>query len=188
MENENEVKVNGAAQEQKAEPKTYTQDEVDSLLQQEADRRVTNAIKKVEAKYEAKMKESEKLARMNEQEKYNYQLEQREKELAEREQALNLAENKAEAIKVLADRGLSVNLVDFVVAENAEDMKANIDILDKAFKASVKAEVEKRLSSNTPKQNFIDSDSMTRDKFNKLPLFEQQKLLNNNPDLMNLFK
>lgn len=188
MENENEAKVNGAAEEQKAEPKTYTQDEVDSLLQQEADRRVTNAIKKVEAKYEAKMKESEKLARMNEQEKYNYQLEQREKELAEREQALNLAENKAEAIKVLADRGLSVNLVDFVVAENAEDMKANIDILDKAFKASVKAEVEKRLSSSTPKQNFIDSDSMTRDKFNKLPLFEQQKLLNNNPDLMNLFK
>lgn len=188
MENEN-VTTTGAAEPATEETvKTYTQEEVDSLLQAESDRRVTSALKKAEAKYQEKMKESEKLARMNEQEKYNYQLEQREAELADREKALNLAENKAEAIKVLADRGLSVNLVNFVVAENADDMKANIDALDKAFKASVKAEVEKRLSSSAPKQNFVDTDTMTREKFNKLSIMAQQKLLDENPDLINLFK
>ena len=166
--------------------KTYTEAEVQALLQSEADRRVSSALKKQEARFNEKMKESEKLARMNEQEKFQYQLEQREKELAERERQLSLSENKASAMKVLADKGLNVGLVDFVVTDDAETMKANIDLLERAFKASVKAEVEKRLSSSTPKKNFVDSDEMTKDKFLKLSLMEQQKLLNENPNLKDL--
>ena len=53
--------------------KTYTQEEVEALLQSEADRRVTAALKKAEMKNQAKIKEAEKLAQMNEQEKYAYQ-------------------------------------------------------------------------------------------------------------------
>ena len=166
--------------------KTYTEQEVQALLQSEADRRVSSALKKQEAKFNERMKESEKLARMNEQEKFQYQLEQREKELAERERQLSLSENKASAMKVLADKGLNVGLVDFVVTDDAETMKSNIDLLERAFKASVKAEVEKRLSSNSPKKNFVDSDEMTKEKFSKLSLVEQQKLLNENPELRNM--
>ena len=174
--------------EEVVETKTYTQEEVDALLQSEADRRVSQALKKQEAKYQSQMKASEKLARMNEQEKYAYQLEQREAEIAERERQLSLAENKAEAVKVLADKGLNVSLVDFVVADDADTMKANIDLLEKAFKASVKAEVEKRLASSTPKKNFVDADTMTKEKFNNLSMLEQQRLINENPDLINLIK
>ena len=163
------------------EEKVYTEKEFIS----EVDRRVSQALATQERKYNEKLKESEKLARMNEQEKYSYQLEQREKAIAEKERALALAENKNEAAKVLSDRGLSLKLVDFVVAEDAATMKANIDALDKAFKASVKAEVEKRLASNSPRTNFVDSDEMTKEKFNKLSVFEQQKLLRENPDLYN---
>ena len=83
--------------EEVVETKTYTQEEVDALLQSEADRRVSQALKKQEAKYQSQMKESEKLARMNEQEKFAYQLEQRELAIAEKEKALAIAENKAEA-------------------------------------------------------------------------------------------
>lgn len=184
MENENTL---GAA-EQTVETKTYSQEEVDALLQAEGDRRVTQAMKKMEAKYQSQMKESEKLARMNEQEKFAYQLEQRELAIAEKEKALAMAENKAEATKVLADRGLNVSLVDFVVSDDAETMKANIDLLDKAFKASVKAEVDKRIASPTPRKNFVDTDTMTREKFNSLSMLEQQRLLNENPSLMDLFK
>ena len=63
-------------------------------------------------------------------------------------------------------------------------MKVNIDKLERAFKASVKAEVEKRLASSTPKKNFVDSETLTREKFKKLSLIEQQKLINENPDLV----
>lgn len=183
---ENTTKV-GAEQEPatntEEQVKTYTQEEVEALLQSEADRRVTAALKKAEMKNQAKIREAEKLAQMNEQEKFEYQLQQREAAIAEKERELALMENKNEASKILADRGISLALVDFIVAEDAETMKANIDTLDKAFKASVKAEVEKRLASNTPKKNFVDSDAVTKESFNKMSIREQQELLRNNPDL-----
>lgn len=164
-------------------PKTYTQEEVDTLLQQETDRRVTSALKKQEYKNEQAVREAEKLARMNEAEKYQYQLEQREKAIAEKERALALAENKNAASSILADKGLSLALVDFVVAEDADTMKQNIDKLDKAFKASVKAEVEKRLASTTPKKNLPTEQALTREKVKSMNVAELQDLYTNNPEL-----
>ena len=67
------------AENNNTEPKTYTQEEVDVLLQKEGDRRVTEALKTAERKNQEKVKEAQKLAQMNEQEKYQYELEQREK-------------------------------------------------------------------------------------------------------------
>lgn len=159
--------------------KTYTEKE----LQSEVDRRVNQALNKIKKENSEKLKEAEKLARMNEQEKYEYELEQREKAIAEKEKQLNLAENKAEAMKVLNDRGLNAGLVDFIVSDNAEDMKANIDLLDKYFKASVKAEVEKRLQTKTPKRNLPLDETMDKEKFNKLTSSELMELKKNNPDL-----
>lgn len=163
--------------------KTYTQEEVDALLQQETDRRVTSALKKQEEKNNRKVREAEKLAQMNAQQRYEYELEQREKELAEKERRLTLAENAAEASKILGEKGLSQELVDFVVAEDAETMNSNIAKLDKAFKASVKAEVEKRLSTNTPKKNLPPDDTITKERFNAMTLQEQAALYANNPEL-----
>lgn len=165
------------------ESKTYTQEEVDALLQKETDRRVTSALKKAEEKNRAKVREAEKLSAMNAQEKYAYELEQREQAIAEKERALALAENKNEAAKILEDKGLSLQLVDFVVAEDAETMNENIKLLDKAFKASVKAEVEKRLGTSTPKKNLPPDDVITKDSFNKMTLNEQAELYANNPEL-----
>ena len=172
-----------ATETQEETVKTYTQEEVDKMLQAEADRRVTAALKKAEMKNQAKVKEAEKLAQMNEQEKFEYQLQQREQAIAEKERELALMENKNEASKILAERGISLSLVDFIVADDADTMKANIDILDKAFKASVKTEVEKRLASSAPKKNFVDSDAVTKESFRKLSVREQQELLRNNPEL-----
>lgn len=169
--------------EQGQSEKTYTQAEVDALLQQEGDRRVTAALKKAEQKNAEKLKEAQKLAQMNEQEKYEYELSQREKAIAEKEKALALAENKNEASKILAEKGISLQLVDFVVAEDAETMKANIDLLDSAFKQSVKAEVEKRLAGNAPKKNLPLDEVMTPEKFAKLSISEMNKLYQENPDL-----
>lgn len=44
------------------------------MLQKEADRRVSEALKKQELKTSAKIKEAEKLAKMNESQKYEYEL------------------------------------------------------------------------------------------------------------------
>ena len=167
------------------EPKTYTQEEVDVLLQKEGDRRVTEALKTAERKNQEKVKEAQKLAQMNEQEKYQYELEQREKAIVEKEKALALAENKNVASKILAEKGLSLSLVDFVVAEDAETMNNNISLLDKAFKQSVKDEVEKRLSSNTPKKNLPLDQTITKEQAMKMGILERQKLLNEKQELYN---
>ncbi|MBM6813893.1 DUF4355 domain-containing protein [Olsenella uli] len=169
--------------ESQEQARTYTQEEVNELLQREGDRRVSEAMKKAERKSQAKIKEATKLAQMNEKEKYEYELEQREKAIADKERELALAENKATASQVLADRGLSTSLVDFVVAEDAEDMKANIDLLDRAFKASVKAEVEKRLASKTPKKNLPLNQNITREQFRAMPLSQQAAIHEENPEL-----
>ena len=165
------------------EIKTYTQEEVDALLQREGDRRVTDALKKAERKNADKVREAQKLAQMDSQQKYEYELEQREKAIEEKEKALALAENKNEASKILADKGLSLSLVDFVVAEDAETMNSNIRLLEKAFKDSVKREVEKRLGSSAPKKNLPPDETITKEQAKKMGIRERQQLLMNNPEL-----
>ena len=163
--------------------KTYTQAEVDEMLQKEADRRVTAALQKQEKKNAEKMREAQKLAQMNEAEKFQYELEQREKAIVEKEKALALSENKNEASRILAEKGLSLALVDFVVAEDAETMNANITLLEKAFKQSVKAEVEKRLGSSTPKKNLPPDEAITLESFRKMNTLKRQELAKENPEL-----
>lgn len=165
------------------ETKTYTQEEVDKMLQSEVDRRITSALKKQAKSNEAKIKEAQKLAQMNESEKFQYELEQREKAIEEKEKALALAENKNEASKILADKGLSLDLVDFVIAEDAETMNSNIRLLEKAFKDSVKREVEKRLGSSAPKKNLPPDETITKEQAKKMGIRERQQLLMNNPEL-----
>lgn len=181
---ENKV-VTGAENEKETatEKRTYTQEEVDKLLQAEADRRVSEALKKADKKKEQAVKEAQKLAAMNEQEKYEYQLKQREEAIVAKERELALAENKNEASKILSEKGISLSLVDFVVAEDAETMKANIDLLDKAFKASVKAEVEKRIGGNSPKRNIDTEKGITKEQFKKMSIGDLNELYKSNPEL-----
>lgn len=168
-----------------SEVKTYTQEDFEKALQSEVDKRITQAQKTWERKSEAKVKEAQKLAQMNEQQRYEYELDSREKAIAEKEAQLALAENKAEAASILADKGISAKLVDFVVAEDAETMMRNISLLDSEFKASVKAEVEKRLASKTPKVNLPTDTQITKESFRKMTLTQQAELFNNNPELYN---
>ena len=50
---------------------------------------------------------------------------------------------------------------------------------------SVKLEVEKRLSSNTPKKNLPLDQTITKEQAKKMGIMERQKLLNENPELYN---
>lgn len=167
------------------EEKHYTQAEVDELLQKEVDRRITSALKKQEVKNAQRVREAEKVAQMSAEEKYRYELEQREAAIEAKEKELTLAENRNVCSKILADKGLSLDLVSFVVAEDAETMNANIKVLERAFKTSVKNELEKRLGASTPKVSTADPASITRQQFSKMTLSEQNKLYKENPEIYN---
>ena len=169
----------GAEQTSEPTPKTYTEEEVQALLQKEGDRRVSEALKKAERKQLDKEREATKLARMNEQEKYEYKLTQKEQELQEWESRLRLSENKNEASRILAEKDIDLSLVDFVVAEDADTMNENIKKLDKAIKASV----AKRLAGKSPIKAPEQNEGLTKDAFRKMSLAEQNRLFVSDPEL-----
>lgn len=167
----------------KEETKIYTADEVQKMIEEGRKQALEEANKKADERFQNKLKESEKLARMNENEKLIYELEKREKAIEAKEKELTLAQNRNEASKILADKGLSLSLVDFVIAEDAETMNSNIRLLEKAFKDSVKREVEKRLGSSAPKKNLPPDETITKEQAKKMGIRDRQQLLMNNPEL-----
>ena len=170
-------------QNEQKENKTYTKEEVEALLQSEADKRVKQALDKANRKKQYEIAEAQKLAKMNEEEKFKYELETREQKLAEREKELAVMANKNEASKILAEKGISLSLVDFVVSDEAEDMMERINTLDKAFRDSVKNEVEKRLKGSTPKKDLPLDKSLDKESFKKFSLSEKNKIFTENPSL-----
>ncbi|MBQ9913541.1 MAG: DUF4355 domain-containing protein [Clostridia bacterium] len=94
--------------------------------------------------------------------------------------------NKSELKSVLASRGLSAEFADIVsITDDIEASQANIDKLDRLFKAAVKAEVEKRLAGTAPKGNGATATEITKETAKKMSLTELNELLEKNPELYN---
>lgn len=184
-ENLNETNTVVQETETQEQAKTYTQEEVDRLLQVESDKRVTQALKTAEKKNADKLREAQKLASMNAEQKYEYELQQREAAIEAKEKELALAENTNACSKILAEKGLSLDLVKFVVAEDSETMNENIKLLDRAFKNSVKAEVEKRLGSKTPSASIPLNKAITKDEFKKMNYAQRTQIKMSDPELYN---
>lgn len=166
--------------EQVEEVKTYTQDEVMALLQSEADKRVTAALKKQQAKYEKQLS----LSKLDGDERAKAEKDNRIAELEEQLAQFQIERNKSELKSVLSARGLSAEFADIVsISDDIEASQANIDKLDKLFKAAVKAEVEKRLAGNAPKGNGSAPAEITKEDAKKMSLAELSELMAKQPEL-----
>ena len=166
MDNFNNTSVNesnpGAIEEgaQQEEVKTYTQDEVLALIQSEADKRVSQALKTQQKKYEKQLS----LSKLDGDEREKAEKDNRIAELEEQLAKFEIERNKSELKSVLASRGLSAEFADIInITDDIEASQANIDKLDKLFKAAVKAEVERRLAGNAPKGNGANAAEITKE-------------------------
>ena len=167
---------------QQEENKTYTQEEVFALLQSEADKRVNQALKKQQKKYEKQLS----LSKLDGDEREKAEKDSRIQELEEMVSQFQKEKNKSELKSVLSSRGLSAEFADIVaIGDDIEEAQANIDRLDKLFKAAVKAEVEKRLAGNAPKGNgnANSTETITKESAKKMSIAEMNELANKNPDL-----
>lgn len=162
------------------EVKTYTQEEVLRLLQSETDKRVSQALKTQQKKYEKQLS----LSRLDGEERAKAEKDNRIAELEEMVAQMNIERNKSELKSVLSSRGLSAEFADIIViSDDIEASQANIDKLDKLFKSAVRAEVEKRLAGNTPKGNNTNAPAeITKESAKKMSLAELNTLLANNPE------
>lgn len=169
------------AQEQEA-VKTYTQDEVMQLLQSETDKRVTAALKTQAKKYEKQLS----LSQLDGDERAKAEKDNRIAELEEQLAQFHIERNRSELKSVLSSRGLSAEFADIVaINDDIEASQANIDKLDKLFKAAVKAEVEKRLAGNAPRGNGGAPVEYTKDTARKMSLAEMAALQKSNPEQYN---
>lgn len=162
------------------EVKTYTEEEVMALLQSESDKRVSQALKKQQAKYEKQLS----LSKLDGNEREKAEKDSRIAELEEQLALFQIERNKSELKSVLSNRGLSAEFADIIsITDDIEMSQANIDKLDKLFKSAVKAEVEKRLAGNAPKGNGGLTAEITKETAKKMSMAELSALEKTNPEL-----
>ena len=158
VQQQNEVKVDTQPQVQE-EPKmvSMTQEQLDKMI---ADRLARQERKLNEAfdKKLNELSEAQKLAQMSDDERKEHDyakrlsdLEAREKALQEKESAYNKSQYKAEIQRQLNEAGLP-DVSDMLVSMDAEQVKAQIDVMKASFSAQVNASVEAKIksSANTP--------------------------------------
>lgn len=182
---ETTVNVNETTQvetEASTENKTYTAEEVAKLVQAEADRRTNQALYKQKKEYEKKLS----FINLDEESRAKAERDNRIAELEEQLAQYQIEKNRSELKSVLSSRGLSAEFADIVtIGDDIVEAQANIDRLDKLFKAAVKAEVEKRLAGNTPKGNGMAASEITKENAQKMSIRDRQALMTSNPELYN---
>ena len=176
---ENNVVEQEENQEENQE-KVYTQEEVLKLLQSESDKRVAQALKTQQKRYEKQLS----LSKLDGDERAKAEKDNRIAELEEQLAAFQVERNRSELKSVLSSRGLSAEFADIIsINDDIEASQANIDKLDKLFKAAVKAEVEKRLAGNVPRGNSNAAQEITKESAKKMSVAQLNELAKNNPEL-----
>jgi hypothetical protein len=164
------------------EAQTYSREEVLALIQSESDKRVSQALKTQQKKYEKQLS----LSKLDGDEREKAEKDSRIAELEEQLAQFTIERNKSELKSVLSSRGLSAEFADIVnISDDIEASQANIDKLDRLFKAAVRAEVEKRLAGTSPKGNGASATEITKEDAKKMSLAEINELLTTNPELYN---
>ena len=180
MDNNENINVNEEVVETTEEVKTYTAEEVAKLIQAEADRRTNQALAKQQRKYEKELS----LSKLDDDAREKAEKDNRIAELEEQLAQFNIERNRSELKSVLSSRGLSAEFADIIlINDDIEASQANIDKLDKLFKAAVKTEVEKRLAGNTPKGNGVSAAEITKESAKKMSMADMAALQQSNPEL-----
>lgn len=151
--------------------RTYSQAEVEALLQKEGDKRVSEALKTHDKRWEARLEEAkseaERLAKLSAKEKEAETL-RMEREAIDKERAeLNALKLRMETQRQLAERGLPDEMADFLVAGDAETTKAHIEAFSTAFDAAVSEAVRAKLQTQAPSAGN-GAHQMTRDEINAI--------------------
>ena len=169
----------------KEEQKTYTEEELLALIQKESDKRVTQALATQQKKYEKQLS----LSKLDGDEREKAEKDNRIAELEQQLAEFQIEKNKSELKSVLGSRGLSAEFADIInITDDIQASQANIDKLDKLFKAAVTTEVEKRLAGNARKGNGSNiTGDITKEQFKQMSLSQQAALYKNNPQLYKQF-
>lgn len=173
------------------EKETYTKEEMLAILKKakdesirEKDREVTKALKTAQKKHEKEMS----LASKDAEERARIELEDRNKELEEMIAQMKVDKARSDLKSTLGARGLDARFADLLnITDDVESNQKVISAFDKIWKASVNAEVDKRIAATeTPKKQVtstVEKDKKIRD----MSLDEITARLEEDPDFLTKF-
>ena len=130
-------------------------------FQSEFDRRVSRALETARGKWVREMNErieqaraeAEARARMTGEERLAHDLAEREAQLEAREKEITGRELRAEAVRLLEERGLPRELAGAVNYASAEAVQQSLDAAESAFRIAVQNGIEQRMRGNAPVVN-----------------------------------
>ena len=122
---EPELEQASTQEEEKATEKTFTQSQLDEIIQKEK----AKAKRSAEKEYQAKMDEAEKLRQMNEAQKAEYEQEKQKAYIAELEAKINRSGLEREASKMLSEGGIAVDdkILGLVVKDTADSTQEAVE-------------------------------------------------------------
>lgn len=144
---------------------TLTQEELNAKMQSEADRRVSEALKKFEAKKDKELAakveqaklEAEELAKLSaeerakvEREKESLKFQEDQKAFESERQAFQREKLLLETEKQLSAEKLPPEFASFVLGEDAEKTHENIKVFSEQFQQAVQAQVNDVLKGKAP--------------------------------------
>lgn len=140
--------------------KTFTQDELNKIVAE----RIAKEKKKLEAErlkqqeMQEKLieEESEKLAKMTEAEKIKAKAERERKKFEEKvaryeteKKAFEQEKIKNETMKLLSEKGLPIELCQFIKSDTADEIMGNVEVFEKCWSEAIEKSVNARLRTSS---------------------------------------
>lgn len=184
---EPELEKASTQQEVESTEKTFTQSQLDEIIQKEK----AKAKRSAEKEYQAKMDEAEKLRQMNETQKAEYEQEKQRAYIAELEAKINRSGLEREASKMLSEGGIAVDdkILGLVVKDTAESTQEAVESFVALVNDLADKKVSEKLKGKTPKKmEDTSAGEITKEQFNRMGYQSRNELLQNNPELYHKLK
>lgn len=174
-------------QEVESTEKTFTQSQLDEIIQKEK----AKAKRSAEKEYQAKMDEAEKLRQMNETQKAEYERKKQADYIAELEAKINRSGLEREASKMLSEGGIPVDdkILGLVVKDTAESTQEAVESFVALVNDLADKKVSEKLKGKTPKKmEDTSAGEITKEQFNRMGYQSRNELIQNNPELYHKLK
>ena len=163
-------------QEPVKEEKTFTQEEVNKMIEKR--------LAREKAKAEQERLEAEELAKLSEAERQKKLFEKQVAEFEAERAEWQASRLKEETRNQLRERNIMSDFDEFVLGADAEATLDKLNRFEALLNKAVELAVNERLKGKAPKTSASGSSGeMTKEQFRKLNIVEKQALLASNPTL-----
>nr|DAN39663.1 MAG TPA: Major head protein [Caudoviricetes sp.] len=162
--------------------KTFTQAELDAIIQKEK----AKAKRSAEKEYKAKMDEAEKLRKMNADEKAEYEAKKQAAYIAELEAKINRSGLEKEASKMLSESGIAASdeILALVVKDDAERTQEAVNGFAELVNQLADNKVKEMLKGKTPRKvEQSTTGTITKEQFDRMGYKDRHELRQSNPEL-----